>query len=260
MSKWFVGRTGGDDPDQAWEAKVRQVARHFSYPPTPDLAEAVRQQLASSKARLKPDLITRRRWAWAALLALFLVGSLLAVPQVRAAVVEFLQLGAVRIFLAQPVPTVQPTPVMAPSLLGLAGETSLAEARTQVDFPIRLPTYPAELGPPDRVFQQDFDGPVVILVWLKPEDPGQVWFSLHLMGPDTFAGKGAPQTVTETMVNGRPALWLEGPHLLQLSDGDYALRRLVEGHVLLWTEGQLTYRLETDLPLAEAVRVAESLE
>jgi hypothetical protein len=34
---------------------------------------------------------------------------------------------------------------------------------------------------------------------------------------------------------------------------------LIEGHVLIWTEGEITYRLETDMPLEEAVRVAESL-
>jgi hypothetical protein len=30
--------------------------------------------------------------------------------------------------------------------------------------------------------------------------------------------------------------------------------------VLIWEENQITYRLETDLPLEEAVRIAESLE
>jgi hypothetical protein len=35
--------------------------------------------------------------------------------------------------------------------------------------------------------------------------------------------------------------------------------RLVEGHVLIWADGSLTYRLETELPLDEALRIAESL-
>jgi len=34
---------------------------------------------------------------------------------------------------------------------------------------------------------------------------------------------------------------------------------LVEGNVLLWTEGEITYRLETDQRMEEAVRIAESL-
>jgi hypothetical protein len=55
-------------------------------------------------------------------------------------------------------------------------------------------------------------------------------------------------------------VWAEGPYLLQLSGGDIDLRRLVEGHVLIWTDGPITYRLETDLTLDEAVRIAESLK
>jgi hypothetical protein len=36
-------------------------------------------------------------------------------------------------------------------------------------------------------------------------------------------------------------------------------RRLVSGHVLIWEEDGLTYRLETDLSMEEAVAIAESL-
>jgi hypothetical protein len=35
---------------------------------------------------------------------------------------------------------------------------------------------------------------------------------------------------------------------------------LIEGHVLIWKEGDITYRLETDLPVEEAVKIAESLK
>ena len=34
---------------------------------------------------------------------------------------------------------------------------------------------------------------------------------------------------------------------------------LVEGHALVWEEGDITYRLETSLSLDEAVKIAESL-
>jgi hypothetical protein len=68
--------------------------------------------------------------------------------------------------------------------------------------------------------------------------------------------------VEETTVNGRPALWTEGPYLLQFRRDGHTVtevQRLVEGHVLIWAEGEITYRLESDLPLEEAVRIAESL-
>jgi hypothetical protein len=57
-------------------------------------------------------------------------------------------------------------------------------------------------------------------------------------------------------------LWTVGPYALQFQRSGqviYDLRRLIEGHVLIWTEEGITYRLETDLSLQEAVQIAESL-
>jgi hypothetical protein len=278
MSQRFFSRTGGANQNEQWEARLQQLARHFPYPPTPDVTSTVRAQLAEGSS-LKPGFLPRRL-AWAALLALLVLAGLLAVPQVRAALVEYLQIGAVRIFLVEPTPTSTPTPAAASleerpitatprpsptpltSLRDLAGATTLAQAQAQVDFPIRLPAYPANLGEPDRVFLQDFDGPVVVLVWLDDAQPGRVHLSLHELGPGTFADKGNPGRIEETSVNGQRAIWAEGPYVLQFRVGsrvDYDFRRLVEGRVLIWAEGDITYRLESDLPLEEAVRVAESL-
>jgi hypothetical protein len=36
--------------------------------------------------------------------------------------------------------------------------------------------------------------------------------------------------------------------------------RLIDGNVLIWENNQITYRLETNLELDEAVRIAESLQ
>lgn len=270
-----MNEPGSQPVNEQLERQLRRAARHLPYPPTPDLAAGVRRPA-------KPAVPPARRLAWVALGLIVVAALLFTVPPVRAALLEALRLGAVRIFLSQPTPTVPPTatpissgpidpgrpptvtPVPSPaplfSLLDLAGETTLAEAQAQVDFPIRLPAEPPDLGLPDRVFVQDFDGPLVILLWLAPGDPNQIRLSLHLLGPNVFAGKGAPQVVEETTVHGRPALWLEGPHLLQLRGGGYELKRLVEGNILVWVEGKITYRLETDLPLDEAISVAESLQ
>jgi hypothetical protein len=274
MSQRFFSRTGGANQNEQWEARLQQLARHFPYPPTPDMTSRVRAQLAEGSRR-KPGL-PPRRLAWAALVVLLVLAGLLAVPQVRAALVEYLQIGAVRIFLIEPTPTPTPTPLAASSeekpitptptplasLLDLAGETTLAEATEQAGFTIRLPTYPPDLGQPDHVFLQQIGGPVVVLVWLDPAQPEQVRLSLQQLGPGTFAEKGNPGQVQETTVNGQRALWAEGPYVLQFRRGnrvDYDFRRLVEGRVLIWAEGDITYRLETDLALPEAVRVAESL-
>jgi hypothetical protein len=62
-------------------------------------------------------------------------------------------------------------------------------------------------------------------------------------------------------VNGQPARWVDAPYFLIAGSGNAAITRLVaEGNTLVWTEGKMTYRLETALDLATAIRIAESLK
>ncbi len=259
------------DLDQL-EARLRTAAAAFAYPPTPDVAASARRRLTS----VQPPLLVRRRLAWAALAVIAVLAGLLSVPQVRASILEFLQIGAIRIFLTPPTatpapptptgtlsPTVTPRPTHTPisSLLNLAGETTLEDAQARADFTIRLPTHPADLGPPDRVYLQDLDGDFVVLVWFDSDQPEEVRLSLHMIEAGSFAGsKAEPKVIQETTVGGRRAFWAEGPYILRLTNGDMDFRRLIEGHVLIWVEGDVTYRLETDLPLDEAVQIAESLK
>jgi len=248
-----------------WEEQLQVIARTFPYPPTPDLAGAVQQRLAHRGALPRGFRLLRPTLAFLLALIILLVG-LLVVPPVRATLLEWLQIGAVRIWLVEPTPNPtsapQPTPTPLASLFDLAGATTLAEAQQQAGFPLRLPTYPADLGAPDGVFFQEIGGPVVVLVWLGPAQSIRVRFSLHILGPNTFAEKGNATRLAQTMVNGRPAFWTDGPYLLAYRRGatvDMDMQRLVEGHVLIWTEDELTYRLETGGSLAEAIAIAESL-
>lgn len=261
-----------------WETFVRETAEAFPFPPTPDIA-------ANARGGAIPPMreIRVRRWAWAAMAVLAVtVGLLAAVPSVRAGVLEVLRIGAVRILPPEATGTpieaegsgvvqmsVTTTPVeegsgpqVVTSVLELSGETTLAEAQAGAGFPIQAPTYPPDPEPPDKVFLQEFGGPIVVLVWLDPDSPDEARMSLHQLGPGALAQKQAPVTVQETTVNRTRAAWTEGPYLLLFETAgveDYALARLVEGHVLVWEAGGVTYRLETRLSLAEAVKVAESL-
>jgi hypothetical protein len=261
-------------PDPNWETQVHSVARAFSYPPTPNLASEVQRHLSRTAGKGSRSPVLRPLWAALLVLALLLAG-LLASPPTRAAILEWLQIGAVRVWLveptATPVParsTAAPTPratpgptaTLLPSLLNLDGETSLAAAQAQVDFPIRLPSYPANLGAPDKVFLQNLGDAAVILVWLDKTDGRRVRMSLHLIGPNSWViRKSQPKVIRTSEVNGQKALWTEGPYLLSKRYGDLSEMRLLQGHVLIWSEATITYRLESDLPLAEAVQVAESL-
>jgi hypothetical protein len=258
----------------ALENRLQKLAGEMPYPPTPDIVPLVRPHLRKGiRSRLPLRLA-----AGAALTIVLLAAALFAVPNVRAEIVRFIQIGVVRIFTAAPddtpVPTrpaapytatVSPTQVDAPtpvqrlSSLDPAGATSLEAARQEAGFPVHLPAYPPDLGPPDKVYFQE-DGPTVILTWLDPQQPERMGLSLYQIGPGSILVKKMQPEVKEVQVNDQFAAWTDGPYLLEIVSGGYREMRLVEGHTLVWTDGEITYRLETDLPLEEATRIAESLE
>jgi hypothetical protein len=248
------------------ETQLREMAADFRYPPIPEISSKVLPRL---KLAVPEKPFYQRKLTWALFALVIIVGGLLAVPPVRAQILEFLQVGVVQIFLGEPIEEPAPTYVpdgslpresLIPSLQIIAGETDLQTAQEQVPFTIRLPSYPADMGEPDLVFLQDMAGPFLVLVWMDPRQLEQVHLSLHLISPGSYAlGKFMPRTVETTQVNEQPAVWAEGPYILNMKNGGVEIYRLIDGHVLIWEEGGLTYRLETDLPMEEAVRIAESL-
>lgn len=262
---------------ELFEKQLSSLAKGLDYPRTPDIARSVMKRLRPST----PSRFISRRFAWTLTVILILFSSLMLIPPARAALLEFIQIGIVRIFRAEPTPVVPPqqefpatmipvtaTPVptstsepLIPVLERLAGERSLEEAQQIVDYPILLPSYPPDLGPPDRIFVQDADGNMTILIWVDPDQLRQVLMSLHIIPPGSWAvDKMDPALVEETTVNGERAVWAVGPYPVRFSNGNLDFVRLIDGHVLIWTDGDVTYRLETELDLEEAIKVAESLE
>jgi len=241
--------------DTAYSATLEERLR-AAWRPQPRVSRSI--------LRIPLPTWTRRPRALAAaiLLVLALLGALLAVPQTRAAIAALLHIGSVTIIPTAPtLGANEPTPL--PSILDLAGQTTLADAQRHTPFHIRLPNYPADLGAPQCVFAQDMDGKAVVLVWVDPQHPDRARLALNELSSDIYVYKFAPQVVQETQVHGQRALWTTGPYLLQIgsvSDQHNALRRLVTAsHTLIWTEGNITYRLESDVSLEEAVHIAESL-
>jgi len=233
-------------PLELWESQVRIWAGAFPYPPTPELAAAVSRRLQSrAPARRR---LARLAWALAAV-ALLLAG-MLSVPPVRAALGEWLRLGAVRILLGEPTPdptlkapspTATPSPTMAApeALLDIAGETSLEAAQRAFGSSIPLPAYPPDLGLPDRIFSQGGSlGRSVVLVWLEAGHPEDIRLSLHLLRGEDMALKGMVSLVRETAVHGARALWVEGEHFYELTSGEMAIRRLgADPHLLQMGHG-----------------------
>jgi hypothetical protein len=210
-----------------------------------------------------------------------LMAALFAAPQVRAFIGQYFRVGVVRIFPFGPTPTpaatstataaasptvtttpippsLTPEPLPVP-LVNLEGRTTLQDAQRRARFPVLLPGYPPDLGPPNYTFYQA-EIPMLIFAWADPDDPRRLRLSLfEIDSRSPIVSKYEPQIIQETNVNGQYALWVEGPYLIELTNQDYVHRYLVEGGTLVWEANDVTYRLETRLPLEQAVRIAESL-
>ncbi len=258
-----------DDPHDTLEGRLRAAAHHFRYPPTPDIVAMLRER-ANPQRRAR--LLSPAQAAFALLIALGAL--LLATPQARAAVLEALRIGVVRIVPAATVlpaapaatgmPLSSPTPArpVPDPLRQLYGATTLEQARARAPFVIKLPSEPPDLGPPDEVFVQTLGGPTAIVVWRMPGDPARLRLALYILSNEVFAQKMGVPAIKETTVRGQPAVWASGPYFVQIgvdNGAELAERRLVTGNTLIWAEGELTYRLETGLPLEQALQIAESL-
>jgi hypothetical protein len=277
MNKRSTPQSGRMDElrQELFGKQLLSISKGLDYPRTPDIAGAVMTRL---RGATRPRFISRRL-VWSLTVILILFSSLMLIPPARAAIIEFIQIGVVRIFRAEPTPLVPPnqeipstvvpvtaTPVptsqpLIPILENLAGEMTLDEAQKAVNYPILLPSYPPDVGKPDRIFVQNADGKMTVLVWLDPQHPDQILMSLHFLPAGSWAIKKIePTHIQETNVNSQRAIWAIGPYPLRLSNGDLDFVRLIDGHVLIWEQGDITYRLETDLSLEEAVKIAESLQ
>lgn len=255
-----------DQTQEQMAALLWETAAAFPYPPTPDVATQVRRRLTAPPQR------QQRRLAWALAGLLLVAGLLLAVPQVRAAVFEIIRAGAITIFVDEPTPTagaptpgsqseaiIPPTATLPPleTAVAVFGElTTLTDAQAQTDFSLRLPS---AYGPPDEVSLQDSrDGAIVILAWRHPTQPERTQLRLHQTRVIAYGLKqAAADAVAQTEINGQTAYWVEGGHRIRLQDGQ---SYTVTNNVLIWVEAGVTYRLEGELTLEEAVKVAASLE
>ncbi len=245
-----------EQTDKVWAEHLTTIAADFPYPQTPPIAQ--RLQKKHSSAKPAPDYGQRRHWATAVAIVLVLLLSLLAIPPVRAAIIEFIQIGAIKIF---DVPSAQPTltePLQKLSLGDIGTEITLAEA--QDIMPLLMPTIPNYAAAPDAIYRQTLNEreAVITLVWYGNDARPQI--ALTQIGIPSFGIKWASgEQVTATAVNDLPAVWIEGPHLFSFAEFAFSDFVTIDSQVLLWTAGDNTLRLEGDLTLAEAVDIAESL-
>lgn len=251
----------------------------------PDIAAQVRTRIESSPRTVVP---ARPRWTWwparralvAAVLILLVLAALagaagLGLPGLR------LILGPAPV---SPPPSLTPSASPAagasgtPSVAGAPGSTMGLGQRVPLDkldaiarFDVAWPSDPA-LGPPDAAYVDPTLGGQVALVWRsRPGLPdtlepgvGLVVTAFRGTADGGFYSKalGSGTTVQSVPVGDDRGFWLSGdPHFLFYEGPDgfvHDPRRWV-GDALLWTRGAITYRLETSLGQAAAIRLAESM-
>lgn len=241
------------------ERDLRDLALALAFPPAPDLAPAVRQRLAARPARRAFPL--RRALVLGTAILLVAVGAVMAVPQARTAVLEWLGLRGVTIERVETAPTV--TTDLQDAALQLGEPVTLAEARSRARYEVAVLE---ALGEPDAVlFYPRAPGGQVSFVYRGEDGEIEALVSQFRAGlDDDFIYKSAgPDTKVEPVtVDGARAWWLEGtPHELLYVDENgepiFEETRLAE-NTLLWERGDSTVRLEGDFTKEDALRIAAS--
>jgi hypothetical protein len=232
------------------ERALLDLGRHLAYPPTPNLAAPVRQEIARRPVRSprfwETWLPNQRRLAFALVVLIALAGAVLAFsPEARTAVAERLGLRGVLIreipAVPTPLPAVPtppatasaavaspaaaaqspPVPAIAPSIgarLSLGQSTTLEEVRSGLTFQVPLPS---ALGPPDEVYLANMPpgGQVALVYYPRPDLPqanttgvGLLLTAFQGSVPNGIFGKGIPPgtRIDEVKVNGGPGYWIEG--------------------------------------------------
>lgn len=247
------------------ERELRELGAAVAFPPTPDLAAPVRRRLDAAEPAPRRPFSFRRGLVLAFAVLLVAVGAVMAVPQARTAIFEWLGLRGVTIERVPTTPTATRT-LSAADELDLGEPVTLDEARRRVGYPLVVP--PGELGRPDAVYVSEaVPGGQVAFVYLEGDDV-RVLFSEFRAGleEDFIAKMAGPETVVEAVtVGGEPGWWLAGePHeflYLDPETGDPRAETLrLATNTLLWQRGELTLRLEGDLSRREALRIAEGVE
>jgi hypothetical protein len=269
---------------QKLESALIETGRAIEYPPTPPLAAHVRGALQADRARRPVRSIFKSRGFAIGLAVIAVVLALLLIPQTREVIAQILGLRTIRIIEATPTPTapvataaptVIPAPTPTPGVVPFKQccPSSLADAQQRARFKILLPPdeAPSQVFFQDQIFGRGSDAQQLVLVFGNANQPrfilyeAQGWLYEKIIN---VSGATAGTTITETQVNGQRALWLTGaPHILvtldQAGNPLFDTERPVNANTLVWEKRDsatdTTYRLETALSLAEAVRFAEAL-
>jgi hypothetical protein len=279
-----------DSTDEALAGALRDLGSSVAFP---SAAAAEGQVDIAARARIRimaldvrPSTAGRRRFGFGPRPMRRGLVLALAALLILAAIVGAVGLGlpGLRIIFGEP-PSPRPSPSASPSAstsatsspsgalgsdLGLGSAMPSADLERQAGFHVVFPSDPA-IGPPDVAY---LNGQRVTLVWaVRPGLPVKGAHGVGLLISE-FPGRvdtgyyekilGSGTKVTPVKVAGLSGYWISGPpHFFYYIDpsGNVVEDAHQEvGDVLIWSTGAVTYRLESGLDMAGAIRIAETLK
>jgi hypothetical protein len=256
--------------DAVLEAALRDVGRHLAWPPTPDLAPAVRLQVerGAEVATLPRRHVRRGLVLAAAALFVVLAGTLALSPGLRAAILRFFTLPGVTIEVDETAPPGDPSPDVGVEPF-LGRRVALDEARREVLFPVAVP---AALGEPDEVYLLGGGARALVTLAYRdapgvPVDPetGYAVLLTQLRGRPTeslIKKTDLEAGVVPLDVNGEQGYFVRGEHLVYVqAPGADPIpdEPRIAGNTLLWTRGPATLRLEANVSLDRALDIARTV-
>jgi hypothetical protein len=268
-------------PDQQLEQMLADLGRAIDFPRTPDIAGAIRARLETQPAqRAEPNKV-RFLTPWravavaAAALLLFLGAALIGLPDFRHAVADRLGVRGIKITFEDKTPTPAPSPVGTSLLLG--DRVTLEEAKAAVPFKLKVPTMPG-VGEPDEVYVRTLpDGNQMVSFIYYPSDvlpqtaetgAGALLMQFQTNGDTAMMGKGIAEggDIVAVTIDGREGYFITGPSNFVLAEDPSQIvccgsqYSRPSGNVLLWEQGDVTFRLESWLDAVDSVDFAESLQ
>ena len=243
------------------ELELREL--EIAWPDTPDLATTVQARLAAPPRRR--SWFDRPAWQLAVASVALIVAVVMAIPPARAAVLDWLGFGSVRITREEPRPS------RFGQALTLGDPVTPAQARRALPVVV-----PEELGRPDAVYLYDHPamGPRVDLVYrARPGLPSSSNTGAGLLITEFRAvaepliekSVGTGAKVERLTVGGDPAFFISGaPHGFAYYNPDtgqsnFEEQRLAGNTLLVDRSDGILLRIEADISRDRAVEIAESM-
>jgi hypothetical protein len=246
---------------RAIESTLFELGGQIDWPEQADQTQAVLRRLSAPPRR------AQRRWVpVTAAIILAAASILLLSPGAREAVADLLGVAGIEVRFGE---EAEP-PVGAELDLGEA--VTLEEATGAVEFELSVPEL---TGNPDAVYLSPRPSQGrVSMIWEGDEtlpaagdaNIGLIYsqFALDLADDEVFVKSVRPDNGVRVVdIAGIIGLWIDGaPHVITYEDAAGNIEEeetRLAGNVLMWERAGVTHRIETTLPLGQALALAESI-